>query len=186
LKRNLKFCSQFYELYWKMQYSLYWIVFFIVWIVDGCEPGAPPPNGSSHHTAQNASPQSQTGPPTTTLLQNILQQNRTGSNGNIYSLQRQTQLATTTTTSPLPPSPADSGVSDVDSHYSSNDEQQQQMSQYGYFYGAQRSTCMYSQIIDSKCFINKIKLYHNFNESVKKGFKRESDLNLVFVWGKKT
>jgi hypothetical protein len=112
---------------------------------DGCEPGAPPPNGSSHHTAQNASPQSQTGPPTTTLLQNILQQNRTGSNGNIYSLQRQTQLATTTTTSPLPPSPADSGVSDVDSHYSSNDEQQQQMSQYGYFYGAQRSTYASSQ-----------------------------------------
>jgi hypothetical protein len=113
--------------------------------VDGCEPGAPPPNGSSHHTTQNASPQSQTGPPTTTLLQNILQQNRTSSNGNIYSLQRQTQLATTTTTSPLPPSPADSGVSDVDSHYSSNDEQQQQMSQYGYFYGAQRSTYASSQ-----------------------------------------
>lgn len=109
--------------------------------VDGCEPGAPPPNGqSSQRQNRNSSPPTQSGTPTTTLLQNILQQNR-GANGNIYSIQRQTQLATTTTTSPLPPSPADSGVSDVDSHYSSNDEQQQQLSQYGYFYGAQRSTC---------------------------------------------
>lgn len=40
---------------------------------------------------------------------------------------------TNSNTSPLPPSPADSGVSDVDSHYSSNDEQHQ-LSQYGYFY----------------------------------------------------
>jgi hypothetical protein len=134
--------------------------------VDGCEPGAPPQtNSSSHHqhqqntnTSQTVSPSQsvtngvngsggqQNGGPTTTLLQNILQQNRTAANGNIYSLQRQPQMATTTTTSPLPPSPADSGVSDVDSHYSSNDEQQhQQMSQYGYFYGAQRQTYASSQ-----------------------------------------
>jgi hypothetical protein len=133
---------------------------------DGCEPGAPPQtNSSSHHqhqqntnTSQTVSPSQsvtngvngsggqQNGGPTTTLLQNILQQNRTAANGNIYSLQRQPQMATTTTTSPLPPSPADSGVSDVDSHYSSNDEQQhQQMSQYGYFYGAQRQTYASSQ-----------------------------------------
>jgi hypothetical protein len=134
--------------------------------VDGCEPGAPPQtNSSSHHqhqqntnTSQTVSPSQsvtngvngsggqQNGGPTTTLLQNILQQNRTAANGNIYSLQRQPQMATTTTTSPLPPSPADFGVSDVDSHYSSNDEQQhQQMSQYGYFYGAQRQTYASSQ-----------------------------------------
>lgn len=42
------------------------------------------------------------------------------------------------TTSPLPPSPADSGVSDLDSYYSLNDEQHQ----YGYFYRS-NSSCEY-------------------------------------------
>lgn len=87
-----------------------------------------------------------TSPPTTTLLQNILQQSRNGvngSNGSPNGHPNQGSANGATNTSPLPPSPADSGVSDVDSHYSSNDEQQQ-LSQYSYFYSqAHRSTCEY-------------------------------------------
>lgn len=120
--------------------------------VDGCEPAGPPALRSPSHQASVPrpapslrSPQNQS-PPTTTLLQNILQQSR-GPAGSIYSvLQRAANgQPGTTNTSPLPPSPADSGVSDVDSHYSSNDEQQQQqLNQYGYFYpNVHRSTCKF-------------------------------------------
>ncbi|KAI1309360.1 Ecdysone-induced protein 74EF isoform B [Halotydeus destructor] len=125
--------------------------------VDGCEPVGQRP-GRHHQVAlrNGGSPLSHS--PPTTLLQNILQQNRTNaagggqnsSNGGIaYVLGHRVgsvagqQPGQAVNTSPLPPSPADSGVSDVDSHYSSNDEQQQQqLSQYGaYFYpAAHRST----------------------------------------------
>lgn len=105
--------------------------------------------GSRPAQSSHRSPQTQS-PPTTTLLQNILQQSRGPNGGSIYSVLQRTAAtgqAGTTNTSPLPPSPADSGVSDVDSHYSSNDEQQQQqqqqqLNQYGYFYpNVHRSTC---------------------------------------------
>ena len=126
--------------------------------VDGCEPAGPTALRSPSHQASIPrpaqslrSPQNQS-PPTTTLLQNILQQSR-GPAGSIYSvLQRAANgQPGTTNTSPLPPSPADSGVSDVDSHYSSNDEQQQQqqqqLNQYGYFYpNVHRSTCKFLPI----------------------------------------
>ncbi|XP_074597429.1 uncharacterized protein LOC141852349 isoform X2 [Brevipalpus obovatus] len=119
----------------------------------GCEPH---PGSSSYHERGNSNGNTSTGgssrmgspsgssqsPPTTTLLQNILQQSRAPGSG-VYSLRGQSVLGQTpvSNTSPLPPSPADSGVSDVDSHYSSNDEQQQQLNQYGYFYpGAHRSS----------------------------------------------
>ena len=79
----------------------------------------------------------------TNLLQNILQQQRGYSA--VSAAAAGSRLtgngASTTSTSPLPPSPADSGVSDVDSHYSSNDEAQQQaqLSQAyaNLFYGGQ-------------------------------------------------
>lgn len=113
-------------------------------------------SGGRRANGGSPSSSSSNSPPTTTLLQNILQQTRGANGASIYSALRQTVVATgpngqttTTNTSPLPPSPADSGVSDVDSHYSSNDEQQQQQQQqqqlvqYGYFYpsAAHRSTC---------------------------------------------
>ena len=117
----------------------------------GVSRGSPPSSTSSSNS------------PPTTLLQNILQQSRNGvgpasSAGNIYSVLSRTIGAAalvaasgvksstpngTANTSPLPPSPADSGVSDVDSHYSSNDEQ---MNQYGYFY-SHRTTCKYFHVI---------------------------------------
>jgi len=111
---------------------------------DGCEPVGHAQRPRQAGRNANGSPSLSQSPPTT-LLQNILQ-NRGANSTNIYSLQRgpNGQPLTTTNTSPLPPSPADSGVSDVDSHYSSNDEQQQQLNQYGYFYNAaHRSTCEY-------------------------------------------
>lgn len=136
--------------------------FLFLTLVDGCEPPSsqshhnrPTSHPGSHHQSRIGSPSSQSQSPPTTLLQNILQQNR---NSNIYSsLQRGVQNGqlplgqTTSNTSPLPPSPADSGVSDVDSHYSSNDEQQQALNQYGYFYtGAHRSTtCKLTSYIDT-------------------------------------
>ena len=144
------------------------ILFFLLYlcpfqnIVDGCETsplGTNRPSGSTIRRSPGIliggnslrSPPTSS-PPTTTLLQNILQQSRNGTNGSngspngtaLHGGPNQGPNANgTTNTSPLPPSPADSGVSDVDSHYSSNDEQQQ-LSQYSYFYSqAHRSTCKY-------------------------------------------
>lgn len=99
--------------------------------------------------------------PQSTLLQNILQargdrlnnssstnenippahcNNTTNSNGGSPNHnQVVTNGNSATTTSPLPPSPADSGVSDVDSYYSLNDEQHQ----YGYFYHRSNSSCKF-------------------------------------------
>jgi len=94
--------------------------------------------------------------PQSTLLQNILQArgdrlNNSSANENVPPAHCNTtsnggspnQVVTNgnSTTSPLPPSPADSGVSDVDSYYSLNDEQHQ----YGYFYHRSNSSFPNSQ-----------------------------------------
>lgn len=113
-------------------------------------------NHGHHGPIRHGSRKSGTSP-TSTLQQ---QQSRTGSNGaSIYSALAAAAAARSgqqglvsvpgqlpgvvlvgpngTNTSPLPLSPVDSRVSDVDSHYSSTDEQQQLNNQYGsYFCGS--------------------------------------------------
>ena len=108
---------------------------------------------AAHQQSSNANGRCSLISPQSTLLQNILQArgdrlNNNNSNENIPPAHCNSNggspnhnhvvtNSSNSTTSPLPPSPADSGVSDVDSYYSLNDEQHQ----YGYFYHRSNSSC---------------------------------------------
>lgn len=115
--------------------------------VDGCKPlSAPSVSGSSPNSMPVGRMQHASNNSPGTLLQNMLQ----ARSGSVAMSQVSPLLVNTTgsgrlaggsTSSPLPPSPADSGVSDVDSHYSSTDEHQQLGAQYAYFY--HRSNCKF-------------------------------------------